>query len=342
MTARAIGSVMAGGLRGGRALRLGNAKAAGPRAFVEACRQAVREMGVVPMAERPDVSTCAACDSAGWVLNEAGRDVLCGPCDGYGYLRERSLVDGVACEVCRGVGFVRDASRKPGTLGFGSAERCPACIGSPSTRRRTVRAAGLPRGYEGFTLAGYANSAALEMTQARFRAAALAHDLVESPGDFSDDHEGSMGLFLYGPPGRTKSGLAAAVLNELAPRVASAAWVAWPYLLDEIRATYNATSPINRRAVLERYGQASLLVLDDFSRRGAGKEGDEWRTEQAWMLLEERCRFSGLVTVVTSNLTPEGVEAEFDGQVLSRLRKLCVFHELDGRDERGRPARAVA
>ena len=303
-----------------------------PRRFVEAWRASVRRLGGTPESERPEAVLCPGCEGRGWVTAEAGNQALC-HCDGWGVIRAEPN----RCETCQGSGYYRVAGAQPGQQRFGVAFPCPSC----AQGNARIRGAGVPPAYRSLDLASYPERC--EMTRSRNHALSLGLVLSErGPSAFARANEGRTGLFLHGPAGRTKTGIAVATLAALARRYPrrQMAFVAWPYLLVELKRTFEPGSLLSDEQVLERYALASALVLDDLSPRGAQDDAQSaWRVEVLWRLLETRVAMGAhdhFVTIVTSTLTLDEIAATWDEQVASRLRRLCVPVALDGPDERGR------
>ena len=310
------------------------APAEDPRRFVAAWRESVRRMGGTPAAERHDAVLCEGCDGQGWVITDDGRKALCS-CDGWGVVREQEAT----CTTCGGVGYVRATDAGPGHPRFGEALPCRQC----SSGQGRIIGAGVPPAYRDLTLDTYAVHC--RMTDRRSDALSLALVLSEQgPTVFARANEGRTGLYLHGAAGRTKTGIAVAVLGALSRRAPrrTMAFVAWPYLLSEIRRTYQSGSVLTDDQVIDRYAYTAALVLDDLSPRGAlDDQQNAWRVDVLWRLLERRIRHRDLVTIVTSTLSLEELERSWDEQIVSRLRRLCVPVELDGRDERGRLEQAA-
>lgn len=116
-------------------------------------------------------------------------------------------------------------------------------------------------------------------------------------------------VFLYGPPGVGKSGLAMAYVAAAVNMAVPAAYVAVPDLIKARRATMNG-APDPLPGLL----RAKVLVLDEVDRVGT-----EWERHELFTVLDARARarFSA-ATVLISNRTPEELESDGFGYALSR------------------------
>lgn len=127
-------------------------------------------------------------------------------------------------------------------------------------------------------------------------------------------------LFLHGPYGTGKSGLAAAVAYELlqAGRFHKAYFVEVPALLDRIRYTFKKGSDESEEDVMGELRSEDLLVLDDL---GAERQTD-WATERLFTVLNHRYE-EKYATIITSNLTPSELGAHLGERTMWRIAEMA-------------------
>lgn len=141
-------------------------------------------------------------------------------------------------------------------------------------------------------------------------------------------------LFLTSPPGRGKSHLAASYVRErlieqedngCAPR-----FIEVPELLMLIRATYGPGGAARSELdILETYGSASLLVLDDL---GVEKVTD-WTLQTLSVLINRRYHSQGR-TIITSNLSIAELSERLSDRIASRIAGMCQVVKMTGPDRR--------
>ncbi len=162
-------------------------------------------------------------------------------------------------------------------------------------------------------------------------AAALAQIHYWFDPDIEDDDESQwgpwvawrkQGLFIYGPFGTGKSGLAIAGLRlwddvKLFVKV--------PMLLDEIRATYGERSEHRESELLDTVNNVPLLVLDDIG----AERPTEWVREKLFTIIDHR-HDENLDTVFTSNLSIEELAEHIGERTVWRIVEMCAVVKLDG------------
>lgn len=166
----------------------------------------------------------------------------------------------------------------------------------------------------------------------RFSAATLESFLERSPGSSStverlsrwlgSDHW----LVLWGPVGRGKTGVAAALVRRLVEQGQGVLFRAVPDLLDRLRATYGGEG--REHELMAALFDVDVLVLDDV---GAERQTD-WALERVFRVInhryDERRR-----TMLTTNLDPDALHTHLGVRNFDRLREMATpsgFVKLDG------------
>lgn len=221
------------------------------------------------------------------------------------------------CSFCSGTSweFVPDKGVRP--CGCRHQER----------KARMMKAANLPRLYDGCTLANY-KPVIGNATQ--LRAFNYAYRLVENyPYD-------GRGLLFMGSCGVGKTHLAVAILRGLLDKGVRCLFYDFGALLKEIQATYNPNTQASELDILAPIFDAEVLVLDEL---GASKP-TEWVRDT--MLQVIRARYNDRkLTIFTSNYLDErgGAESEtledrIGVRLRSRLYQMCQTVVMDGEDYR--------
>lgn len=183
-------------------------------------------------------------------------------------------------------------------------------------------------------------------TPERRRAFELAQRLALDPVDFGIA-TGRTGLGLVGAPGRGKTGLACAIGAALDAAGCDVRFARWGGVMADAYAALGArrelrpantgpsfgSEPTRRlEDVTRRLADVEVLILDDLGEEDAGSAPDFARRvlrEIVWPRYERRA-----TTIVTTNLGPAEMEAQFGEAATSRLAGLLHWLVLDGPDER--------
>ena len=224
-----------------------------------------------------------------------------------------------ACSFCSGTTweFVPDKGVRPC--------RCR----NEERRLQLVKAANLPRLYDGCTLSNYKP---VTGNASQLRAFNHAYRLVESyPGD-------GRGLLLMGSCGVGKTHLAVAVLRELLDKGARCLFYDFGALLKAIQASYNPNTRTSELEILAPVFEAEALVLDEL---GASKP-TEWVLDTMLQIIRARYNDRRL-TIFTSNYLDdrsghesETLEDRIGVRLRSRLYQMCQTVVIDGDDYRKR------
>ncbi|MGE3857095.1 MAG: ATP-binding protein [Dehalococcoidia bacterium] len=189
---------------------------------------------------------------------------------------------------------------------------CPAC--NVPTPEALLAASGIPPRYAHCTLDTFP-------AEAEKQPAVIAVRAWLDAGAASS-------LLLVGGNGRGKTGLAVSVVHELCRAGRAVRFIAVADLLDEVRATFDASAAVGKERVIARYRTVDVLVLDDLMAPSV----TEWVREAVTVLLEAR-RSAGLATVITSDQRAPEIRAAYGDRLLSRLHKFTRV-EVPGRDLR--------
>ena len=280
----------------------------------------------------PASQVCYRCEGAG---HYDGRP--CEVCQLFGRLVERPAP---SCQTCRGVGHVRrDVPLEHPQ--HGRAVECPDCHGArPRVTldvdpRLALQQAHVPPGYQRYTLETLLDR---DLTDSQRAAATAVAGWASLSAAWPAQHGGRRGIVLAGSVGVGKTGMAVGALAEAVryadtqPRFAS-----WLGLLSMLRQSWShgTAGGMSQYDILDVYGRAEVLVLDDFGVTGRPGAQPEHAAELAEALWEARSGGGAGWTLVTTNLADwQAVEAEYGARVASRMRALCVWLTVAGPDLR--------
>jgi DNA replication protein DnaC len=135
------------------------------------------------------------------------------------------------------------------------------------------------------------------------------------------------GILLYGPPGRGKSHLSAAFAKKWIDMGMNVVFQNVSSMLALLRKGYDDDLFDERLRLIS--SRAQILVLDDL---GAEKP-TAWGEEKIYMIIDTRLS-EGLPLFITTNCSEKELEDKFHPRVISRLKEVCTWFEVGGRDWR--------
>ena len=148
--------------------------------------------------------------------------------------------------------------------------------------------------------------------------------------EYVGKHELGQGLFFTGPNGTGKTHLAVAILRELSLK-GELHWffVKTPYLLMRIRQVFKKESSDSEESLIDQFIDYDYLVIDEL---GVEKITD-WSLQTLYLIIDGRsdCLKS---TIITSNLSLQGIEEKIDPRIASRIvgmSKVVRFESDDWR-----------
>lgn len=196
--------------------------------------------------------------------------------------------------------------------------------------RRNLRIAGLGAKHVGATFENFETT-----TEESKRALEIAINYAD---DFESQAECGSGLFLFGPVGTGKTHLAASIMRRIMESgETNIIFTSAPAFVADIQRTFSRQDKQTKREVMQAYGNARLLVLDE-----VGKERPaQWSMELLGELVYERdaqCR----PTIMTSNFSLEELEYRWNaagcadqcGAIISRINGSMYPVFVDGVDYR--------
>ena len=166
----------------------------------------------------------------------------------------------------------------------------------------------------------------LERGVTYFELAKLAHRAaVKFVADFLKNPHID-GLMLSGDVGAGKTYLASCIANALLDKGQRVLFIVVPDLLDQIRATFDSDKnawEYTEFELMEAARQVPLLILDDL---GANNY-TEWSKNRIYSIINYRLNHQ-LPVIITTNITPEDLEAHLGERTTSRLLEMCKPYRL--------------
>lgn len=130
----------------------------------------------------------------------------------------------------------------------------------------------------------------------------------------------SKSILLSGKTGCGKTHLAVATLRDMVRRDAiqyTAIFTTTPELLLDIRSCYSSNG--DEKDLVEKYSTPAILILDDL---GADK-ATEWAISTLYLIIDRRNK-DMKETLITTNLTMEGIENQYGARIASRLSDMVI------------------
>lgn len=135
------------------------------------------------------------------------------------------------------------------------------------------------------------------------------------------------GLLLSSIPGTGKTHLAAAITNQLVPKMTSVIFVSVPELLQQIRNTFRGAE--SEASIMYGLTECDLLILDDI---GAEKTTD-WTTEKLYTVIDSRYRNIKPI-IFTTNCDSEELQERVGVRTFSRIMEMCSPIRIEADDYR--------
>jgi len=267
---------------------------------------------VPPPPAEPEVAACPTChlpfseNRHGWTKNYTEHSDHTGHLRKFGYCLE-------PCPTCSGDVEKRMAAKK-------QAERVNLLFGTPQ-------------------IPAYAKSWTLESSPANQKAKDMVSEYIRQA--LADMETIKRGLWMGGPAGSGKTGLAIGAMKEAMKSDRQTLFVQTIELLNKLRASFGKESEITEDALLNAVCTTDLVVLDDV----ATERPSPYVLEQFYYIVEKR-RSLGKWTIFTSNLSTNDLENYWrpDGvkpgsfhpglRIVERLREYCQGCTVAGANHR--------
>lgn len=146
------------------------------------------------------------------------------------------------------------------------------------------------------------------------------------------------GLYLYGPFGTGKTGLAMSILNARLEAGASVHALDFRMFLGVVQDTYsNGASEgndrrgkrITRQQLIDYAADVDLLLIDDMGDKERIKPISDDQRDITFMLIQQRY-LTFRPTIVTTNLEPQEFVDQFGGRIAQRIFERCHWCEVGG------------
>lgn len=231
------------------------------------------------------------------------------------------------CSICNGNGLFLE--RGTGKTVLCDCERGLVMRAARNARLREFSE--FPARLLDYSIEGYE---ALPIEPEQRKAAEKCRAYIQNGGRLiANDGTEQNGLYLCGPVGTGKSGLAAAVANAAIEAGVLTLYRAVPDLLDYLRSTFAPAAAAEYDETFEQVKTVDLLVLDDLGT----EKPSAWVAEKLVQIIDYRYR-EGLRLIVTSNLDLAALMSRFEqtedqcGQrIVSRLAHMCALVNVSGK-----------
>ena len=173
------------------------------------------------------------------------------------------------------------------------------------------------------------------MTLANFKAARGTKAAHQAACDFAEGRS-ERGIIFAGPTGCGKTHLAIGILRHRLMRRQLGVFRTVPELLDTLRAAQRSDD--NRAdKIMELLKTTPLLCFDDFGT----EKGTDWAAERLFIIINARELNGGSLLATTNFPKPKDLAERLGGisgeRIVSRMRGLCSWVQMDAPDYRGRP-----
>jgi DNA replication protein DnaC len=129
-----------------------------------------------------------------------------------------------------------------------------------------------------------------------------------------------------GDVGTGKTFLARCIVNDVLDRGSTAQLITWSEVLRKIRQTFSDSTAGNEQAIIEQLGALDLLVIDDY---GAQRSNSDFALAKLQDIIDARYQ-RGRMTVITTNLNPQGFADSMDPRTTDRIAAKGSFVVFDG------------
>lgn len=142
------------------------------------------------------------------------------------------------------------------------------------------------------------------------------------------------GLLLSGTVGTGKTTLASLIFQGRIARGDMVAWIDYTRFIKRVQATYSEDyQGPSAENIINSVQRADLLVIDDMGATHLTGTTSDDRIEIMFQVLHAR-EMHNMATVITTNLSRDGLYTQFGDRIASRIRGMCVAVIMQGVDYR--------
>lgn len=232
-------------------------------------------------------------------------------------LESRQVYADPTCTRCEGVGMYFHPS--------GGVAHCDCHFAEK--KRALMRRACFPHKHIGSTVAGYAPENEAERLVKRVVTAWVKNFKPGCPG-----------LYLYGAAGTGKTHLLVAAGKAIIDQYSAAVlYASTAELVARAKAQFGKGADADAPSPFDEAADAEVLLLDDIGT----EKPSEWLLEQMYRLFNTRYN-DGLTTLLTSNVSLESFEANYDARIADRIHEMTTPLHCDGESRRRQNKGVVA